>query len=134
LVSASGWRAAETTATTATGQRRTVAAIEHHRAALFRRWCCATSTWLLQPVRHDVDRALVDEPDHERAALDHVAVADRLFLHARVVEVRAVRAAEILDDKSSVFIPELRVATRHHAVVGTNCALQPATDVDRVGG
>ena len=85
-------------------------------------------------MRHDVDRALVDEPNDERAALHDVAVAHRLLLDPRVVEVRAVRAAQILDDKSAVLIAELRVPARHHAVVRADRALQSTPDVHRLGG
>ena len=85
-------------------------------------------------MRHDVDRALVDESDDQRAALDDVAVAERLFLNPLVIEVRAVRAAEILDDEATVLLAKLGVAARHHAVVGANRALQATTDEDGVCG
>ena len=79
-----------------------LAALEHHRAALLRRRRAARRHRL----RHDVDAALVDEADHERAALDHVGVTERLLLDPRVVEVRAVRAAEILDHEAAVLHAE----------------------------
>jgi hypothetical protein len=75
-----------------TAERRSIAAIEHHRAALLWRRLCTADAGLIQALRHDVDRTLVDEADDERAALDDVAVTDRLLLDPRVVEVRTVRA------------------------------------------
>jgi hypothetical protein len=87
------------TAEAAASGRRSIAAIEHHRAAFFRRRCSARRTHSL---RHDVDAAFVDEPNHERAALHDIAVTECLLLNALIVEVRAVRAAEILDDEATV--------------------------------
>jgi hypothetical protein len=87
---------------------------------------------LLKAVRHDVDRALVDEANDERATLHDVAVPERLLLRARVVEVRTVRAAEILDDEATILVAKLRVAPRHHSVVGADRALQASTDEDGI--
>jgi hypothetical protein len=87
----------------------------------------------MHSLRHDVDAALVDETNHERAALDDVGVSECLLLHTHVVQVRAVRAAEILDDEATILIAKLCVTARHHAVVGPNRALQAAADEDGVG-
>ena len=84
-------------------------------------------------MRDNVDAALVDESNHERAALHDVGVTERLLLHANVVEVRAVRAAEILDNETTIFLAELRVSTRHHSVICTNRAFETAADEDSLG-
>jgi hypothetical protein len=85
-------------------------------------------------VRHDIDRALVDKSNHERAALHDIAVAECLLLDALIVEVGAVRTAEILDDEAAILLAKLRVTARHHAVVGANRALQAAADENGVRG
>ena len=112
------------------GERRRIVALEHHRPALLRRRAAAPAAdacWTT------LTAALVDESDHQRAALDHVGVPDRLLLDADVVEVRAVRAAEILDDVAPVLHADLRVPARDHAVVGADRALETTTDVDGLG-
>ena len=68
----------------------------------------------------------------ERAALDDVGVTERLLLDARVVEVRAVRAAEILDDvAAALHFGICGVPARDHAVVGADRAFESAADVAR---
>jgi hypothetical protein len=84
-------------------------------------------------VGDDVDAALVEESNHERAALHDVGVTERLLLHANVVEVRAVRAAEVFDHEAAVLLAELRVSTRHHSVIRANRAFETAADKDSLG-
>jgi hypothetical protein len=89
---------------------------------------------LTQSLWHDVDAALVDKSNHERAALHDIGVTECLLLNALIVEMRAVRAAEIFDDVATVLVFELRVASRHHAVIGADRALEAAPDVHGVRG
>jgi hypothetical protein len=113
-------------------QWRLLVALEHHRAALLPGHGTA-DTGLMQPVRNGADAALVDESDHQRATLNDVGMTERLLLDARVVEMRAVRAAEILDHEATILVTELCMPPGHHAVVGANRALETATDVDGLG-
>jgi hypothetical protein len=121
-----------TTTTRGTWKRRRVVALEHHRAALFCRHCTADAG-LIDALPHDVHAALVDEANDERAALDHIGVTECLLLNARVVDVGAVRAAEVFDDEATVLVSELRVPARDHAVIGSDRALETAADVDGLG-
>jgi hypothetical protein len=60
-------------------------------------------------------------------------VTERLLLNTRVVEMRAVRAAEVFDHEATVLVSELRVTTRHHAVIGSDRTLETAADKDGFG-
>jgi hypothetical protein len=84
-------------------------------------------------LRRHAGRALVEEPDDQRAALDHIGVPDGLLLDPHVVEVRAVRAAEVLDHVAARLHADLRVPTRDHAIVSADRALEAAADEDSLG-
>jgi hypothetical protein len=84
-------------------------------------------------VRDDVDAALVEESNHERAALHDVSVTERLLLDANVVEVGAVCTAEVFDNETAILLTELRVSTRHHSVIRSNRAFETAADKDSLG-
>src|SRR5262249_18698923 len=129
-------------------KRRAFAAVEHHRAALFRgrsirrsaagaaSAASAAERWAANAAAAagDVLGSLVEETDRQRSALDNVAVGECLLPDTRVVDVRTVRAAEILDDESPVLHADLGVPARHHAVVGANRALETAADIHGLCG
>jgi hypothetical protein len=88
---------------------------------------------LIQTLTHDVHAAFVDEANDERATLDDVRVTERLLLNARVVEMRAVRAAEVFDDEAAILVSKLSVTARDHAVIGSDRAFETAADIDGFG-
>jgi hypothetical protein len=64
--------------------------------------------------------------------LNDIGVPKRLLLDARTIEQRAVGATEVLNDESTTLHSNLRVAARHHPIVGANRALKTPTNVNRV--
>jgi hypothetical protein len=82
----------------------------------------------------DVRRSLIEKADRQRSALNNIGVAQCLLLDARIVDHRAVRAAEILDNESPVLHADLGVPARHHSVVGADRALEASADVHGLRG
>ena len=72
----------------------------------------------------------IDEPQPEAAAADRIAVLEQVALDALLLEVHAVRRAEVLEHVAAAAPEDPRMVARDHRVVGADGAVHGAAHPD----